>query len=254
MELRNLREYLEYMMHSQSRGSKKTRFKFGKTKDDDLVLYIKSKYRSDIYNATFTKQNAIVIYDKNGNPIKTSDFSGDHIVTLDDIKGDIEDFRIESTLTPSEITGTKGDLLFTKSIYLAKVKVEPHLRGKGIASGLITDFEKYAEANDYQKIYGHGCAFDSTYPQVRSDEDEKLIKELMHRYHLKYLSENDKNLLLFYTKKGYHIDNEINRNWNGVEHPFSFVKKVPNSNMTKNETLYFKDSKNRLDQDNILLS
>lgn len=253
MELKNLREYIEYMMQPQRRSSKKSRFKFDTTADERLIFYLKSKYRSDLYNKVFTTQNAMLVYDKNGNPIRTRDFSGDHIVTFDDIKGELDSFMIEDSLTPSEIVGAKGDLLLTNSLYLAKIKVRPHLRGQGIASRLISDFEKYADANDYQKIYGHGCAFDATYPQVRTQEDDKLIKEIMARHHITRLSEDDKNLLLFYTKKGFHIDNDINLNWNGVEHPFAFIKKTPHTGMSKNEMLYFKDSKNRLDKDQILL-
>ena len=73
----------------------------------------------------------------------------------------------------------------------------------------------------------------------------ELIKwktnELMNKYRLKGISEDDKNLLLFYTKKGYSVDNAISRNMNNVEYPFAFSKKVDlNQKISQNETLYFK--------------
>ena len=44
MELKNLKEYLEFKMQDQRRNKEKTRFKFSSTKDNHLMLFIKSKY------------------------------------------------------------------------------------------------------------------------------------------------------------------------------------------------------------------
>ena len=255
MELRNLREFIEQKMQLQSRSEKKYRFKLATTKYDQLMFYMKDKYRSDIFNKVFTEQNAMPIYNKDGRFVFTRDFSGDKAVSIEDISKELDNFRIETTHSPSEISSAKGDLPYTKSLYLAKIKVEPHLRGLGIATGLIGEYEKYALVNGFDKLYGHGCAFGETSPQDLSIEEEIKINELIKKYHLKRLSEDDKNLLLFYTKNGYRIDNSISRNVDGIEFAFAFSKKVDKDQILQpNETLYFKDSKNKFDKDKILLS
>ena len=64
MELRNLREFIEQKMQLQSRSEKKYRFKLATTKYDQLMIYMKDKYRSDIFNKVFTEQHDMPIYNK----------------------------------------------------------------------------------------------------------------------------------------------------------------------------------------------
>lgn len=255
MDLKNLKDFIDIRMSSRHRSDKKQRFKLVTTEHDQLMFYIKSKYRSNIFNKIFVEQNAYPVYDKDGRHVFTRDFTGDKVASLDELGPELDNLRIELMLSPPEVTCTKGDLLLTNSLYLAKIKVEPHLRGQGIATKLLSEYEKYAQVNGFNKLYGHGCAFGNTSPQSLSSEDELRIKELMEKYHLKRLSQDDKNLLLFYTKQGYRVDNSISKNMEGIEYAFAFSKKVTGDKIIKpNETLYFKDSKNKFDSDKILLS
>ena len=256
MELKNLREYLEFKMEDNRRLKEKSRFKLARTEGDPtLMLHIRSKYRSKLYHKTYTQETVSIIYDKEGIPVSMRRFAGDKVVTFDDIKRDLDDLRIEETVFPSTLLCTKGDLLYTKSLYLAKVGVEKYLRGQGIASRLMSDLDKYSQVNGFEKVYGHGCAFGSTYPQRRTPEEEQFLKELIIKYHLRGVSEDDKNLILFYMKKGYIVDGEISRMRDGIIYPFAFSKKVDSSQqLSANDTLFFKDSVNKFDRDNIFLS
>jgi len=256
MELKSLKDYLELKMQKERRENEKTRFKFVTTEGDNrLIFYIKNKYKSDVYKQNFIQESAMLVYDKDGKPIITRDFSGDRVVSFDDIKNDIKDFTIEDSVFPSGMYFTEGNLPRTKSLYLAKVGVESHLRGQKIGSMLITDFEKYAQVNEYDMLYGHGCAFGEISLYKRTMEENNYIKEIIQKYKLGKVSEEDKNLILFYAKKGYFVDGSISRYMGMREFPFAFSKKIEHDKIIlPHERLFLKESKNKFDGDKILLS
>ena len=255
MELKNLKEYLEHKMQGEAHLKGKMRFKFAPAEADGrLMFYIRSKYKSQLDKQIYTQESAMFVYDKDGNFVVARDYSGDRAVSLDDIKGDLDGFRIPDEVFPSAILYTKGDLPQQKSIYLTKINVEKHLRGQGIASTFLNNFEKYAEVNEFEKIYGHGCAFGSTFPLRRTREEDAYISEIVKRNGLQGIFEDDKSLILFYAKKGYVVDRNISRWRNMCEYPFAFSKEVTKDKIIlPNERLYLKDSKNKFDKDKILL-
>ena len=202
----------------------------------------------------YTKETISIIYDKNGNPITSHSEFGGNIVPLSELKEDLVCLRIEKTPDPSSALFTKGDLLYTKSLYLSKINVAEHLRGQRIATRLSNEVDKYSQVNGYEKIYGHGCAFGSTYSKYRTDEEEQYLKGIIQKFHLNGISEDDKNLILFYLKKGYTVDGEISRTKDGFSYPFTFSKKVnPTQDISSSETLFLNDKPNKLDADNVLL-